>query len=55
MDKKTKIILALTQVENIGKLVQENQWEGFFSSHLIPLKLELERQLSCIDGTKNSV
>ena len=49
MTDKTKLILALTQVDNIGKLVEGNQWEGFFSSHLIPLKYELERQLALKD------
>ena len=45
MNNKTKLLLALQQVENIAKLVQKNQWEGFFSSHLLPIKFELERQL----------
>lgn len=55
MNEQTKIILALTQVENIAKLVEGNQWEVFFSSHLIPLQCELERQLSCINGKKDSI
>ena len=55
MTDKTKLILALTQVENIASLVEGNQWEGFFTSHLIPLKYEIERQLGCIDGRKESV
>ena len=55
MNDKTKLILALTQVENIAKLVEGNQWEGFFASHLFPLKFEIERQLSCIDGRKTTV
>ena len=46
MKDKTKLILALTQVENIAKLVEGNQWEGFFTHQLIPLKYELERQLA---------
>lgn len=55
MNDKTKLILALTQVENIAKLVEGNQWEGFFSSHLFLLKFEIERQLSCINGRKTTV
>ncbi len=54
MNQKTKLILALTQIENLAKLIEGNQWEGFFSSHLIPLKYEIERQLSCIDGRENT-
>ena len=55
MNDKTKLILMLTQVENIAKLVEGNQWEGVFSSHLIPMKYEIERQLSCIDGREKTV
>lgn len=54
MTDKTKLILALTQVENIAKLVEGNQWQGFFSSHLLPMKYEIERQLSCINGRKTT-
>jgi len=46
MDKKTKLILALQQIENISHLVRENNYEGFFTSHLLPIKFELERQLT---------
>lgn len=46
MDKKTKFILALMQVENIINLLKGNQYEGFMSSHLLPIKYEIERQLA---------
>ena len=46
MDKKTKLILALQQIENIGELLKDNQWQGFLSSHLLPVKYELQRQLT---------
>jgi hypothetical protein len=46
MNKKAKLLLALTQVENIAKLVEGNPWQGFISSHLLTLKYEFERQLS---------
>lgn len=55
MNDKTKIILALMQIENISNLMQGNQWQGFMSSHLIPMKCELERQLSCINARKETV
>lgn len=45
MNKKTKLILALMQIENISNLMRGNAWEGFTTSHLLPLKYELERQL----------
>jgi len=46
MDKKTKLILALMQLENIHSLTQDSEWLGYISSHLVPLKCEFERQLS---------
>ena len=46
MNKKTKLILALQQIDNISSLVRENNYEGFFTSHLLPIKFELQRQLT---------
>ena len=46
MNQKTKLILALQQTENIYNLIQDNQYTGFFASHLLPVKYELERQLT---------
>jgi len=46
MSKKESLILALMQVENISQLTKENPWQGFITSHLLPLKFEFERQLA---------
>ena len=51
MDQKTKLILAQMQVENIRNLLQDGQYAGFFSSHLLPIKFEIERQLNCLTGS----
>jgi hypothetical protein len=48
MTSKENLILALIQVENISNLVKDNQYYGFMTSHLLPVKYELERQLSLI-------
>lgn len=48
MNEKSKLILALMQIENISELMKDNEWEKFIVSHLIPLKVEMERQLSLI-------
>jgi len=45
MDQKSKLILALIQVENISNLMRENVYGGFMTSHLLPLRYEFERQL----------
>ena len=51
MEQQMKLILALQQVENVSKLLNDGQYAGFFSSHLLPIKFEIERQLSCLTGT----
>ena len=48
MNKKMKLILAHQQIENVSKLMSDGQYAGFFSSHLLPIKFEIERQLSCL-------
>ena len=50
MDQKTKLILAQIQVENLHKLLNDGQYAGFFSSHLLPIKFEIERQLCNLTG-----
>jgi hypothetical protein len=46
MDDKTKFILALMQIENISNLMKDNEYEQFMVSHLVPLEVEIKRQLS---------
>jgi hypothetical protein len=46
MDEKTKLILALLQIDNLSELLKENEYEHFMVSHLMPMKVEIERQLS---------
>jgi hypothetical protein len=52
MNKQTKLILALQQVNNIYELLQDGQYAGFFASHLLPIKFEIERQLHCLTNTQ---
>ena len=51
MNEKTKLILALQQIENVRSLLSEGQYAGFFTSHLLPVKFEIERQLNCLTNT----
>jgi hypothetical protein len=48
MTDEMKILLALDQIDNIMKLVKGNNWEIFFSRNLIPVRIELQRQLTCV-------
>ena len=50
MDSKTKLILAQMQIDNIHNLLKDGQYAGFFSSHLFPIKFEIERQLCNLTG-----
>jgi hypothetical protein len=47
--EKINLILALTQVENIVKITENNQWKDYLYSHLSPIKYELERQLTLLN------
>ena len=46
MNQTSKLLFALQQTENIIALVQGNEYEKFFSSHLSPILYELKRQLT---------
>ena len=48
MRNDIKILLALEQLENVMTLMEGNQWEIFVSRHLIPVRCELRRQLTCL-------
>lgn len=49
MNDKTKLILAMMQMEGISKLMKENEYEHFMMSHLVPMSVEMKRQLSNIN------
>lgn len=46
MNKKTKLLLALSQVEGISKLVKDNEYESYFIRNLTAVRSELQRQLT---------
>jgi hypothetical protein len=46
MNETSKLLFALQQTENIIKLMQGNEYERFFNSHLSPVIYELNRQLT---------
>jgi hypothetical protein len=54
MNKKTKLIFALQQIENIYELLKDGEYVAFFASHLLPIKFEIERQLTCLTNETNS-
>lgn len=46
MNDKTKIILALQQINNVTELLKDNPYERFLYGHLISVQVELNRQLT---------
>jgi len=46
MNNQTKLILALQQIDNLTSLLEGNDWQKFLYSHLIPVQIELKRQLT---------
>ena len=55
MTSKINLIFALQQVENISNLVRENNYEAFFTSHLLPIKFEIERQIALQNNGKETI
>ena len=46
MNQTSKLLFALQQVEGISKLMIGNEYESYMRSHLIPIHVELNRQLT---------
>jgi len=52
MNQKERIILAQMQIDNLLSLTKELQYQGFLSSHLLPVKYELQRQLHLLTSSE---
>ena len=46
MENKTKLILALMQIDNLTKLLEGNEYQDFLYSKLISTRIEIQRQLN---------
>ena len=46
MREKERLIIALTQIENVVTLLEDNEWKNYLYNHLSPVKYELERQIT---------
>ena len=51
MDRQTKLILALYQVEGIINLIEDNEYRQYMFMHLNPVYYELKRQLTNLSIT----
>jgi len=52
MNNKERIILAQMQIDNLLNLTKDLQYQGFLSSHLLPVKYELQRQMHLLTTSK---
>ena len=52
MTEEVKLHLALMQVNNVLSLIQGNQYESFMQNKIIPLQVEMNRQLSLLTNAK---
>ena len=43
--QKLNVILALTQIDNLTKLLEGNEYQQFLYGHLVSVQVELQRQL----------
>jgi hypothetical protein len=51
MNQKEKIILAQIQINNLIELTKDLQYTAFITSHLLPVRYELQRQMHLLTGT----
>jgi hypothetical protein len=51
MNQTTKLLFALQQVEGISKLMKDNEYEHYLNSFLVPINVELRRQLTCLQNS----
>ena len=45
MDKKTRLITALSHLDSVDKLIIDEDYHGYMSDKLLMVEIELQRQL----------
>ena len=45
MDKKTRLITALSHLDSVDKLIIDEDYRGYMGNHLLMVEIELQRQL----------
>jgi len=51
MNRQMRLVLAHLQVENLRELLKDGPYAAFFTSHLLPIKFEIERQQCLLTNT----
>lgn len=52
MPEKERLIIAMQQVDNLAKLLENNPYECFILGELTPIRYELQRQFDLISHGK---
>ena len=47
------LYIALTQINNVAKLTEDNAYKNYIYAHLSPIKYELERQIANYYATRD--
>ena len=54
MTENERLIIALNQIDNVTALLENNEWKNYLYNHLSPVKYELERQLTNLNGNEET-
>jgi hypothetical protein len=51
IEEQQKLVIALSQIEDLTSLLEDNEYKSFLYNRLIPVKYELQRQLANLTKT----
>ena len=52
MDKKTRLITALSHIDSVDKLIIDEDYHGYMGNKLLMVEIELQRQLQLITNER---
>ena len=55
MDKKTRLITALSHIDSVDKLIIDEDYHGYMSSKLLMVEIELQRQLQKLTNERRRI
>jgi predicted dithiol-disulfide oxidoreductase (DUF899 family) len=55
MDKKTRLITALSQLDSVGKMIIDEDYRGYMGNHLLMVEIELQRQLQKLTNERRRI
>ena len=55
MDKKTRLITALSHLDSVEKLIIDEDYRGYMGNHLLMVEIELQRQLQKLTNERRRI